>query len=167
MALAGTLGMAGFASFPALMPAFYAEWNLSDTEAGWINGMFFAGYTGSGPLLVSRTDRVDPRRIYLRAMVLAGLASLGFAPFAEGTWGATLFHTLAGVGLGALALAVHGPGERDNGVQKALNPEGRRHFVLGRRRRAPMMRPTSRRARLLAQGEMAASQTRAKLRNPA
>jgi hypothetical protein len=25
MALAGTLGMAGFASFPALMPAFYAE----------------------------------------------------------------------------------------------------------------------------------------------
>lgn len=49
----------------------------------------------------------------------------------------------------------------------ALNPEGRRHFVLGRRRRALMMRPASRRARLLAQGEMAASQTRSKHRNPA
>ena len=37
------LGMAGFATFPALLPVFVAEWSLSNTEAGWVSGIFYAG----------------------------------------------------------------------------------------------------------------------------
>ena len=99
MGLSGILGMAGFATFPALLPTFYGAWSLSDTEAGWINGIFFAGYTGAVPVLVSLTDRVDPRRVYLGAMFLAAIASLGFAFFAEGVATAMVFRALAGVGL--------------------------------------------------------------------
>ncbi len=95
--------------------------------------MFFAGYSGSVPLLVSLTDRVDARRIYLGAMVLAGLAALGFALFAEGTWGATLVRTLAGVGLagtympGLKALADHMP-ERHESPAVAFYTV---HFAIG------------------------------------
>jgi hypothetical protein len=33
------LGMAGFSSFAALLPFFANEWNLTNTEAGWISGL--------------------------------------------------------------------------------------------------------------------------------
>ena len=92
-------GMTGFAAFPALVPTFQAEWGLSNTEAGWISGIYYAGYLSGVPVLVSLTDRVDPRRIYLISMALTGLVTLGFALFAEGFWTALAFRALAGVGL--------------------------------------------------------------------
>ena len=99
MCLAEILGMASFAMFPALMPGFIAEWSLSNTEAGWINGLYFAGYTLAVPILVSMTDRVDPRRIYLVSAVVTVASALGFAVLAEGFWSAVILRTLAGVGL--------------------------------------------------------------------
>ncbi len=99
MCLAEILGMASFAMFPALMPGFIAEWSLSNTEAGWINGLYFAGYTIAVPVLVSMTDRVDPRRIYLVSAVVTVVSALGFAFLAEGFWSAVILRTLAGVGL--------------------------------------------------------------------
>ena len=91
--------MASFAMFPALMPGFIAEWALSNTEAGWINGMYFAGYTVAVPVLVSMTDRVDPRRIYLMSAVVTAISALGFAYFAQGFWSALLLRMLGGIGL--------------------------------------------------------------------
>lgn len=99
MCFAEIVGMASFAMFPALMPGFIAEWSLSNTEAGWINGMYFAGYTVAVPVLVSMTDRVDPRRIYLLSAAVSTLAALGFAYLAEGFCSALILRTLAGVGL--------------------------------------------------------------------
>ena len=99
MCLAEILGMASFAMFPALMPGFIAEWSLSNTEAGWINGLYFAGYTVAVPILVSMTDRVDPRRVYLVSAVVTVVSTLGFAVLAEGFWSAVALRTLAGVGL--------------------------------------------------------------------
>jgi MFS family permease len=92
-------GMAGFATFPALLPTFLAEWRLSNTEAGWISGIYYLGYVGLVPVLVSLTDRVDPRRIYLGAMALSGAATLAFGLFASGFWSALALRALAGVGL--------------------------------------------------------------------
>jgi hypothetical protein len=43
--------MVGVFSFPALLPDFVAEWGLSNTEAGWISGSIFAGYTLAVPVL--------------------------------------------------------------------------------------------------------------------
>ena len=64
MCSAQILAMIGFASFPALLPTFISEWHLSNAEAGWISGLYFAGYMGAVPVLVGITDRIDPRTIF-------------------------------------------------------------------------------------------------------
>ena len=99
MCLAEIIGMASFAMFPALMPGFISEWALTNTEAGWINGMYFAGYTVAVPVLVSMTDRVDPRRIYLASATVTAVSAFGFAFLANGFWSALILRTLAGIGL--------------------------------------------------------------------
>jgi len=91
--------MMGFAVFPALLPGFMDEWQLTATDAGWINGIFYVGYLISVLVLVSLTDRRSSRDIYVASMVLTVLASLGFAYFATGFWTAMVFRTLAGIGL--------------------------------------------------------------------
>lgn len=99
MCLAEIVGMASFAAFPALMPGFIAEWELTNADAGWINGMYFAGYMAAAPILVGMTDRVDPRRIYLASAAVTAAAAFGFALLADGFWSALILRTLAGAGL--------------------------------------------------------------------
>ena len=91
--------MAGFLSFAALVPTFIDLWSLSNTDAGWINGIFYAGYLCAVPVLVSLTDRVPPRKVYFFSMALSAASHLAFALFAEGFWTAMVFRTLAGIGL--------------------------------------------------------------------
>ncbi len=111
------LSMTGTMFFPALLPSFQAEWKLTNTAAGWINGVFFAGYAIASPFLVGLTDRVDARRIYLPSAVLAALSLFLFGWLAEGTASAAIFRLLAGVslagtympGLKALSENISGP----------------------------------------------------------
>jgi MFS family permease len=114
------LGMLSFAGFQALIPTFAAEWGLSNTDAGWISGVYFAGYVGAVPVLVSLTDRLDPRRVLVASLLIGGFASLGYALFAEGFWTALVFRALHGVGLagtympGLKALSDHIDGPRQS-----------------------------------------------------
>lgn len=101
LCLTSVLGMLGFSSFSALLPEFQSDWSLSNTEAGWISGIFYAGYVAAVPWLVGSTDRVDPRRIYLLSFIIGGGAALGYALLAQGFWSALGFRALAGVGLAA------------------------------------------------------------------
>ena len=96
---AEALTMVGVFAFPALLPTFFDVWRLSNTEAGWINGIYFAGYTLSVPLLMRLTDRVDARRVYMAGAAVSALAALGFAVLADGFWSAMIFRALAGAGL--------------------------------------------------------------------
>ncbi len=96
---AEVLSMVGAVTFPALLPTFIDVWNLSKTDAGWINGIYFAGYLTAVPMLMSLTDRMSPRRIYLACLGLSALASLGFATLTDGFWTAMLFRALGGIGL--------------------------------------------------------------------
>ena len=97
--IAEVLGMLGVFAFPALLPHFMSLWELSNVQAGWINGIYFAGYTLAVPLLTSLTDRVDARRIYLAFCTVGILSNLGFAFLAQGFWSALLFRALSGLGL--------------------------------------------------------------------
>jgi len=99
MCIGEVLGMLGVFAFPALLPFFLKLWGLSNGQAGWINGIYFAGYTVAVPLLTSLTDRIDARRIYLTFCILGVLSSLGFAFFARGFWSALIFRGLSGLGL--------------------------------------------------------------------
>ena len=60
------------------------EWSLSSTQAGWIGGIYFAGYVAAVPFLVGLTDVLDARRIYLFGLFCGILGSVGFALFADG-----------------------------------------------------------------------------------
>jgi len=99
MVAAEVLGMLGISAFPALLPSFTRSWGLSATEAGWISGLYFAGYVVAVPLLTAATDRMAPRRIYLASTALGGIANLGFALTAHGFWSAVGWQVLAGIGL--------------------------------------------------------------------
>jgi MFS family permease len=118
LVVAQIFGMAGFASFAALMPVFIPEWRLSDSEAGWVNGVFYAGYLGAVPWLSSLTDRLASRRIYVAAALITALSSFGFAFAADGFWSAVALRALAGIGLagtfmpGLKLLADHVSGPR-------------------------------------------------------
>jgi predicted MFS family arabinose efflux permease len=83
--------------FPALLPSFQAEWGITNTEAGWISGIYFGGYAATVPILVSLTDRVDPRKIYLLSAALGSVSMIGFGVLAQGTWTAAAFRLLAGI----------------------------------------------------------------------
>ena len=100
MCVAESFSMAGFAAYSTLLPQFQREWSLSNTEAGLISGIAFAGYMTAVPVLTALTDRIDSRRIYLVACLLSALGALGFMLFAQGLWTALLFQFLIGAGLG-------------------------------------------------------------------
>jgi len=91
--------MQGSGSFPALLPTFIETWSLTKTDAGWVNGIYYAGYLGTVPFLVSLADRAPARRIFCLSAVLGIFASLGFAFYAEGFWSAMLFRMLGGMSI--------------------------------------------------------------------
>ena len=99
LCVAQILSMAGFANFAVLLNELSAEWSLTSTQAGWIGGIYFAGYVAAVPFLVGLTDVVDARRIYLFGLLCGIVGSFGFALFADGFWSAMAFRFLAGVSL--------------------------------------------------------------------
>jgi predicted MFS family arabinose efflux permease len=92
------LAQIGAFALPALLPDYIGRWELSKTEAGWLVGVFFAAYVVMVPLLVSLTDRVPTRRVYLLGTGLTAISHLGFALLADGFWAGLLFRVLAGIG---------------------------------------------------------------------
>lgn len=99
MCLAEILGMAAFATFPTLIPTFQQEWSLTNTEAGWIGGIYFGGYVVAVGVLTALTDRVDPKQVYILSMMLGVIGAVGFALSAQGVWSATFWRCLQGIGL--------------------------------------------------------------------
>lgn len=100
MCVAEVLSMTGFAAYTALLPLIQREWALSNSAAGLVSGIYFAGYMTAVPVLTSLTDRIDSRRVYLWACAISSLGALGFALFAQGLWSALFFQFLIGFGLG-------------------------------------------------------------------
>jgi predicted MFS family arabinose efflux permease len=88
----------GAYTWPALLPGFITGWHITNAEAGWITGLFYAAYTVSVPFLVTLTDRVDPRSVYLTGVALTVSSHLGIAVLADGPGAAGVARALAGVG---------------------------------------------------------------------
>ena len=88
----------GAYTWPALLPTFIGNWRITNGEAGWITGLFYAAYTVSVPILVTLTDRVDPRSVYLTGVGLTVVSHAVFAAFVDGPGGASAVRILAGIG---------------------------------------------------------------------
>ena len=95
---AQVLAQIGAYAWPALLPDFIPRWNLDYSEAGWITATFYLAYMLSVPVLVTLTDRIDPRRVYLFGVGCTVLGHLMFAFLADGFWSATLARVIAGIG---------------------------------------------------------------------
>src|ERR1700758_25720 len=84
--------------WPALLPGMIDRWALTNSEAGWITSIFYAAYIASVPVLVTLTDRIDAKRVYLTGVAATVLGHLLFAFFADGFWSALVARALAGIG---------------------------------------------------------------------
>ncbi|MEO7727182.1 MAG: MFS transporter [Burkholderiales bacterium] len=100
MCIAEAFSMTGFACYTTLLPTLMKAWELNNSAAGLIGGVFYAGYMLAVPVLSSLTDRIDSRRIYAGACLLSAAGAAGFALFAHGLWSAVFFQFLIGAGLG-------------------------------------------------------------------
>src|SRR5215510_7301703 len=98
MCAAQACAQIGAFSVAALLPTLIPAWSLTNTEAGWISGIYYAAYTLAVPVLSSLADRVDPKRIYLASVALTAIAFVGFAWVATGFWAALGFRALMGAG---------------------------------------------------------------------
>jgi len=97
---AESLSMTGFAAYTTLLPVLQQEWALSNSEAGLVSGIYYAGYVIATPLLTSLTDRVDARRVYVLACLVSCAGAAGFMLFAGDLVSALVFQFLIGAGLG-------------------------------------------------------------------
>ena len=84
--------------WPALLPGMMRLWELSNSEAGWITASFYGAYMISVPVLVTLTDRVDPKRVYLFGVASTVAGHLLFGLLAEGFWSALALRALTGMG---------------------------------------------------------------------
>ncbi len=84
--------------WPALLPGMMPLWGLTNSEAGWITAAFYGAYLLAVPILVTLTDRIDARWVYLFGVACTITAHLLFGLVAEGFWSALWLRALAGIG---------------------------------------------------------------------
>src|SRR5262249_47877557 len=84
--------------WPGLLPGMMQLWHLSNSQAGWITASFYGAYMVSVPVLVTLTDRIDPKRVYLFGVASTVSGHLLFGVLAEGFWSALLLRALTGMG---------------------------------------------------------------------
>jgi MFS family permease len=93
-------------TFPAILPVASTALGLSTAEAGWVGGIYFAGYTSAVFTISSLTDRYNPKYVYIACALLGAGASAVFALFVDGFWSALLARFVGGVGVAG----IHMPG---------------------------------------------------------
>ena len=93
------LNTMAFITITPVLPILFNEWSLTETEAGLLGGAFFIGYVTSVPILVTLTDRILPKRVYIFSGFVGVISCFGFAFFAEGLWSGVFFRILTGVGV--------------------------------------------------------------------
>ncbi|MBI4207973.1 MAG: MFS transporter, partial [Betaproteobacteria bacterium] len=84
--------------WPALLPSMIPLWGLTNSEAGWITAIFYAAYLIAVPVLVTLTDRIDAKLVYLFGVGCTVAGHLLFGIYADGFWSALATRALAGIG---------------------------------------------------------------------
>jgi len=84
--------------WPALLPTMMPLWGLTNSEAGWVTAIFYAAYLVAVPILVTLTDRIDAKLVYLFGVGCTIAGHLLFGMFADGFWSALATRALTGIG---------------------------------------------------------------------
>jgi predicted MFS family arabinose efflux permease len=80
------------------MPGMMPLWKLTNSEAGWITASLYGACMLSVPVLVTLTDRIDPKRVYLFGVATTVIGHLMFSLLADGFWSALVLRALTGMG---------------------------------------------------------------------
>ena len=91
--------MLPFAGWPVLLGDLQNEWGLTNTHAGVIGGLYFVGYVSAVLVLVSLTDTLDPRIVYVFSALASAMGAAAFAGLAGGFYSAAAAWSIAGIGL--------------------------------------------------------------------
>jgi MFS family permease len=84
--------------WPALLPGMMTRWSLTNSGAGWITAIFYGAYLAAVPILVTLTDRIDTKRVYLFGVGCTVIGHLLFGMYADGFWSAMVTRALTGMG---------------------------------------------------------------------
>ena len=84
--------------WPALLPGMIPLWGLTNSEAGWITAIFYGAYLLAVPILVTLTDRIDAKLVYLFGVGCTVAGHLLFGLYADGFWPAMATRALTGIG---------------------------------------------------------------------
>ena len=84
--------------WPALLPTMMPLWGLTNSEAGWVTAIFYAAYLVAVPILVTLTDRIDAKLVYLFGVGCTIAGHLLFGLLADGFWSALTTRALTGIG---------------------------------------------------------------------
>lgn len=84
--------------WPALLPGMMTRWSLTNSEAGWITAIFYGGYLAAVPVLVTLTDRIDAKLVYLFGVGCTVIGHLLFGLYADSFWPAMITRALTGIG---------------------------------------------------------------------
>jgi predicted MFS family arabinose efflux permease len=84
--------------WPALLPGLLTRWGLTYSEAGWITAAFYGAYIVAVPVLVTLTDRLDAKSVYLSGVAMTVAGHLLFALYTDGFWSAMAARALTGIG---------------------------------------------------------------------
>lgn len=93
------LSMMSLSTFPSLIPVFQREWGISNTEAGTISGLFFAGELFAVMVLSALTDRMDAKPIFIASLLLGAVSAFGFI-LSSDVWTAGFWRLAQGIALG-------------------------------------------------------------------
>ncbi|MGD9827415.1 MAG: MFS transporter [Hyphomicrobiaceae bacterium] len=95
---AQVLAQIGAFTWPAILPRMMALWQLTNSEAGWVTAAFYLAYMLAVPILVTLTDRIDAKAVYLLGVALILVGHFVFAFLADGLWSAVAARALTGMG---------------------------------------------------------------------
>jgi len=93
------LNLLAFMTVAAVLPTLIAEWEMSNTQAGWLGGIYFAGYMVAVPFLLPLTDRIPPKAISLGGGIVGAASALSFGLLADGFWSGLILRFFGGVAM--------------------------------------------------------------------
>ena len=98
LSMALLMALLPFSSYVVSVPLIQQEWQISNTESGFIFSIYLIGYALSSLIFVPLTDKFSTRRMVLAGVLVLTAAHLLFALFASNIWTASLLRFIAGTG---------------------------------------------------------------------
>lgn len=87
-----------FSGYTISSPFIVNEWQISNTQSGFVFSTYLIGYAASSLILVPLTDRLPTEKLMIFGIITTIVSNILFALFADGMWSASGLRFLMGIG---------------------------------------------------------------------